>query len=206
MTLEKAARVLAAAIGADKVATDEASLHERRHDYWAVKHLRDFLGQVVEAPGMVVRPHSVADVQAAVTVAGEAGLAIMPFGLGSGVCGGIEPTAATIILDMGAMNRVREINLEDGLASFDAGVNGLAAEARRAVLHEGALRLEDWWVRRSLRAWFDDNAGLDALAPAAAAMGALLGWDDDRRQAEIDACRAIEADSRAALARQKETA
>ena len=128
MTLEKAARVLAAAIGADKVATDEASLHERHHDYWAVKHLRDFLGQVVEAPGMVVRPHSVADVQAAVTVAGEAGLAIMPFGLGSGVCGGIEPTAATIILDMGAMNRVREINLEDGLATFDAGVNGLAAE------------------------------------------------------------------------------
>jgi len=95
---------------------------------------------------------------------------------------------------------------EAALVTADAADGLPAAEARRAVLHEGALRLEDWWVRRSLRAWFDDNAGLDAMAPAAAAMGALLGWDDARRQTEIEACRAIEQDSRAALARQKETA
>jgi glycerol-3-phosphate dehydrogenase len=49
--------------------------------------------------------------------------------------------------------------------------------------------LEDYWVRRSARAWFDPDGGLAALAPAAAAMGRLLGWSTDRTGAEIAACR-----------------
>ena len=118
------------------------------------------------------------------------------------VGGGAKPEAQTY-------DQARLYDLygsEAALVQADAADSLRAAEARRAVLHEGALRLEDWWVRRSLRAWFDDHAGLDALAPAATAMGALLGWDDARRQAEIDACRAIDADSRAAMVRQEETA
>ena len=75
----------------------------------------------------------------------------------------------------------------------------MAAEARRAVLFEGAQRLEDWWVRRSVRAWFSADAGLSALAPAADAMAALLGWDAARTAAEIANCRAIHDKSRAAL-------
>jgi len=75
----------------------------------------------------------------------------------------------------------------------------VAAEARRAVLVEGAQRLEDYWVRRSVRAWFSPDAGLSALQPAAAAMAGLLGWDATRIQSEIAACRAIHDHSRAAL-------
>ncbi len=75
----------------------------------------------------------------------------------------------------------------------------IAAEAARAVTHEGAVTLEDYWVRRSARAWFDDAAGLTALEPAAAAMGALLGWSEVERAAQIAACRAIEKESRRAL-------
>jgi glycerol-3-phosphate dehydrogenase len=67
---------------------------------------------------------------------------------------------------------------------------GVAAEATHAVLNEGALRLEDYWVRRSGRAWFDDDGGLAALEPAARAMAPLLGWDETRMTAEIDGCRA----------------
>jgi glycerol-3-phosphate dehydrogenase len=91
-------------------------------------------------------------------------------------------------------------------AEAEAAHADVAGGARHAVLHEGALRLEDWWVRRSLRAWFDDHAGLPTLAPAAEAMGELLGWDAARKAAEIAACRAIEKDSRAPLAAQKEVA
>jgi glycerol-3-phosphate dehydrogenase len=75
----------------------------------------------------------------------------------------------------------------------------VAAEAARAVTHEGAARLEDYWVRRSARAWFDRDAGLAALAPAAHAMGALLGWDDAARAAEIAHCRRINDESRRLL-------
>jgi glycerol-3-phosphate dehydrogenase len=75
----------------------------------------------------------------------------------------------------------------------------VAAEAARAVTHEGAATLEDYWVRRSARAWFDEGAGLAALAPAAAVMGALIGWDDVKTAAEIAHCRQINEKSRGLL-------
>jgi glycerol-3-phosphate dehydrogenase len=78
---------------------------------------------------------------------------------------------------------------------------GPAAEARHAVAKEGALKLEDWWARRSARAWFDAEGGLAALEPAAAEMAGLLGWSKAQTAAEVEACRRIHADSLAAIAR-----
>ena len=75
----------------------------------------------------------------------------------------------------------------------------VAAEARRAVLHEGALTLEDYWIRRSARAWFDVSAGLDALPAAAAAMAPLLGWSEPEQAAQIAACNVIQNKNMAAL-------
>lgn len=66
---------------------------------------------------------------------------------------------------------------------------GPAAEAVHAVLAEGALTLEDYWVRRGARAWFDADGGLAALEPAAAAMAPLLGWTDEQKAVQIAACR-----------------
>jgi glycerol-3-phosphate dehydrogenase len=74
-----------------------------------------------------------------------------------------------------------------------------AAEARRAVLAEGALTLEDWWVRRSGRAFFDHEGGLAALEPAAAAMAGLLGWSPSETARQVEACRAIRNDTLASL-------
>lgn len=72
----------------------------------------------------------------------------------------------------------------------------VTAEVQHAVLKEGALRLEDYWARRSSRAWFDNGAGLPILDRAAEAMGALLGWDADRVALEITECREIDRASR----------
>lgn len=72
---------------------------------------------------------------------------------------------------------------------------GPAVEARRAVLFEGAATLEDYWSRRSARACFDADAGLAALAPAAAEMAGLLGWSPDETQRQIAACRTIHDES-----------
>jgi glycerol-3-phosphate dehydrogenase len=67
---------------------------------------------------------------------------------------------------------------------------GVASEAEHAVLREGCLRLEDYWARRAARAYFDDEGGEAALAPAAERMGALLGWSPAEREREREACRA----------------
>lgn len=75
----------------------------------------------------------------------------------------------------------------------------VAAEARRAVMVEGAARLEDYWVRRSGRAWFDQNSGLDNLTPAAKEMAALLGWSPEKIKSEIENCRQIDWQSKSAF-------
>ena len=65
----------------------------------------------------------------------------------------------------------------------------VAAEVRQAVRREGALRLEDYWVRRSARAFFDLDAGLSTLEPASREMAKLLEWSEETRAAEVAACR-----------------
>ena len=70
---------------------------------------------------------------------------------------------------------------------------GPAGQAAHAVEVEGALTLEDWWVRRSGRAFFDLDAGLGALEAAADAMAPLLNWSPAERRRQIEHCRAIHA-------------
>jgi len=64
----------------------------------------------------------------------------------------------------------------------------LEAEVRQAVRREGALRLEDYWVRRAGRAFFDADAGLSTLEPASREMARLLEWSEPTREAEVAAC------------------
>ncbi|HEY9219711.1 MAG TPA: FAD-binding oxidoreductase [Phenylobacterium sp.] len=123
---------LKSALGPDRVLTDEATLQSRRHDYWMVSHLRDRLGTPAPSPRAVVRPGSVSDVQAVVRYCNDTRTALIPFGLGSGVVGGVIAGPDVLVLDMGAMDRTRSIDPENLLASFDAGKNGFAAETEVA--------------------------------------------------------------------------
>lgn len=100
--------------------------------------------------------------------------------------------------DADAAERLASLYGDEAPAISAAG-GDVAAEARHAVLAEGALTLEDYWVRRSARAWFDDRAGLDSLEPAANAMAPLLGWSEPERARQVAACRALERDSRKPL-------
>jgi glycerol-3-phosphate dehydrogenase len=96
----------------------------------------------------------------------------------------------------------RLINLY-GTEAVDVAAWGgdVGAEVEQAVLREGALTLEDYWVRRSARAWFDEGAGLSILEPAAAAMARQHGWSEERKRNEIESCRAVHERSMACLKR-----
>jgi glycerol-3-phosphate dehydrogenase len=73
------------------------------------------------------------------------------------------------------------------------------AEIVHAVDREMAVRLTDMMIRR-LHLFYEDSAqGLGAAPAIAARMAALLGWDDARRAAEIDAYQREVARSRAFL-------
>ena len=135
------ALALGQALGEGKVFTDEATLSARRHDYWMLSHVRDHLGAPGPSAACVARPACVADVQTILRLASQSGAPVIPFGLGSGVVGGVVASSDAILLDMGAMNAVRSIDPINLLASFEAGKNGL--EAEQAVAEQG-LTIGHW--------------------------------------------------------------
>jgi glycerol-3-phosphate dehydrogenase len=81
---------------------------------------------------------------------------------------------------------------------------GIAPEVRHAVLAEGALTLEDYWVRRSARAHFGEPGVESSMEKAADLMGELLGWSEDRREMEIKSCRDALANEMGAVKTKKE--
>lgn len=119
---------LSARIGAEAISTEGASIDARRHDYWVRSHLMRRLGKLGDPPVCVVHPRCTADVSATLSVASAHGVAVVPFGAGSGVCGGVLPPAASIVLDLSAMDRLLEINETALTATVQAGKRGDAFE------------------------------------------------------------------------------
>jgi glycerol-3-phosphate dehydrogenase len=109
------------------------------------------------------------------------------------LCGGdvdLVSLSAQLANRVGETRAARLCQLYGSEAEQVAGDGGdLGAEVRHAVLKEGAVCLEDYWIRRSARAWFELDAGLSALEPAAMEMASLLGWDEATRAAQVNACR-----------------
>ncbi len=122
-------KTLRHALSQDKVCTDEHTLRERRHDYWVLSQLEDLQGRGAPNPACVVMPANTGDVVIIVNACRENGVPLVPFGLGSGVCGGVRVNADSVLLDMSSMNRTRMIDVNNLIATFDAGVRGTDAEA-----------------------------------------------------------------------------
>ena len=91
---------------------------------------RDF----ANAPDLVALPVSEADVTAVLDWASGMNIAVVPFGCGSSVVGGIEPAIGdhhmgVISLDLRQLNRVLEIDETSRAARIQAGIRGPAIEA-----------------------------------------------------------------------------
>jgi glycerol-3-phosphate dehydrogenase len=77
----------------------------------------------------------------------------------------------------------------------------LAAEVVYAVSHEGARHLDDVLTRRTRISIETFDRGISAAAPAAALMAGVLGWDEARRDDEVDHyLRRVEAERQSQLA------
>jgi FAD/FMN-containing dehydrogenase len=87
----------------------------------------------------VVRPSSTDEVAAVVALCAGEGVAVVPQGGNTGLCGGSVPTgkASEIVLSLSRMNRVRGIDVLNDTLTAEAGC--ILAEAQRAA--EGAGRL-----------------------------------------------------------------
>jgi alkyldihydroxyacetonephosphate synthase len=77
-----------------------------------------------ERPHAVVWPESEREVAAVVRVARELGMPIVPYGGGSGVCGGAVPILGGITVDTKRMNQLGSVDREEMLCDVEAGMNG----------------------------------------------------------------------------------
>ena len=91
-------------------------------------------GDVPCAPDAVVLPASEGAVASVLRIAAEANLAVIPFGGGSSVVGGVEPRtmrgqAGALSLDTTRLDALVRVDRESMTATFQAGVDGPALEA-----------------------------------------------------------------------------
>ncbi|MBE1877686.1 FAD-binding oxidoreductase [Myceligenerans sp. TRM 65318] len=126
---------LAAAVGPDDVRTD----HDTRVRHAGGKSTPDLVRRRARrqaAPGAVVLPGSEADVAAVLRIAAERGLAVVPFGGGTAVTGGLGPDAGdhrgAISLDLRRLAGLERLDEVSGEATFRAGTRAPTAEAALA--------------------------------------------------------------------------
>jgi len=82
----------------------------------------------VHPPDYVVWPESTEEVSRIIQLAGRHGVPVVPYGGGSGVCGGAMATGGGIVVDLKRMNATLRIDIDDHLATFQTGINGQLLE------------------------------------------------------------------------------
>ncbi|MBL8893476.1 MAG: FAD-binding oxidoreductase [Rhizobiales bacterium] len=96
--------------------------------------VRGFAREFRNAPDLVAFPRNASDVAAVLDWASDANVAVIPFGCGSSVVGGVEPEvggtyAGTVSLDLRSLNRVLEVDATSRAARIEAGILGPQLEA-----------------------------------------------------------------------------
>jgi alkyldihydroxyacetonephosphate synthase len=142
--------------------TYERALHAYGRSYRDI--VRAFHGEFEHPPDVVVRPRDEAEVTAALEWALGAGAAVIPFGGGTSVVGGVELSdcedhAGVVTIDLGALERVLEIDPISRAARIQAGAAGPGLEAQLA---ERGLTLRHYpqsFEFSTLGGWIATRAG-----------------------------------------------
>ncbi len=122
---------------------------------------RNLEGRLDHPPDLVVRPGREADVVATLEWCADAGIAVVPYGGGTSVVGGVEPRlpGPSVSLDLGRLNRVLEVDRTSRAARIQAGVLGphLAEQLRP---HDLTLRhFPQSFEFSTLGGWLATRAG-----------------------------------------------
>ncbi len=123
---------LGAAIGAEHVRTDRAERLRHTGGKSTTDLLRRRAGDATHAPDAIARPGSHDEVLALLAAAERQQIAVVPFGGGTSVTGGVEALdgglTAVVALDLARMNRLTGVDATAQTATFEAGVSAPQAE------------------------------------------------------------------------------
>jgi alkyldihydroxyacetonephosphate synthase len=126
--------------------------------------VRAFRGRFDHPPDVVIHPRDESEVQAALDWAVSAGAAVIPFGGGTSVVGGVEAAgcedyAGVVTIDLGALDRVLEVDPVSLSARIQAGATGPRLEQQ---LSEHGLTLRHFpqsFQFSTLGGWIATRAG-----------------------------------------------
>lgn len=126
--LERAKTLLDQRLGASSVLTDPDACAPYRHDE------SEATG---ELPAAVALARSPSDIQATLAVARDTCVPVTPRTAGTGKVGGCVLSSPGMVLDVSAMNRIKDIDVRQGIAVVEPGV-------KLAVL-QAAVEAEGWF-------------------------------------------------------------
>ncbi len=156
--------------------------------------VRGFRGRIDHAPDVVARPREEAGVERVLEWAAGVGAAVIPFGGGTSVVGGVEARvgdayAGAVALDLGALDRVLEVDAVSGAARIQAGALGPALEQQLAP-HGLTLRhFPQSFQLSTLGGWIATRAGghfatgethIDDLVESVRAITPVGVWESRR--------------------------
>ncbi len=125
--------------------------------------LRGFQGDFQAAPDLIARPHNDEEVALVLQTAREVGAAVVPYGGGSSVVGGIECAgegySGVICLDLERLNRVLEVDRSSLSARIQAGALGPSIEAQLAPLDLTLRHFPQSFEFSTLGGWIATRAG-----------------------------------------------
>jgi alkyldihydroxyacetonephosphate synthase len=127
---------LAAIVGEEHVLADRGAriAHAAGRGYHDLVRLR--AGEATPAPDAVVYPGSTEEVAAVLRACAEHAVAVVPFGGGTSVVGGVEPLRgafeAVVTLDLARLDRLVAVDRTTLSATVQAGMTGPALEAALA--------------------------------------------------------------------------
>jgi alkyldihydroxyacetonephosphate synthase len=170
----------------------ERALHALGRGYRDV--VRGFRGEFPHPPDVVARPRSEQEVEAVLAWAGDQGAAVIPFGGGTSVVGGVEPRvgagyAGAISIDLKRLDRVLEVDAVSQAARIQAGATGPRLEAQLA---EHGLTLRHFpqsFEFSTLGGWIATRAGghfatlythIDDLVESTRALTPVGEWESRR--------------------------
>ncbi len=112
-------------LGRDAVSREERDRLVYSRDMWprSLILLRSGVDRVY-SPDAIVWPGSVEDVAQVVRYAAKRGIPIVPFGGGSGVCGGAVPRGGGLVVDMKRMDRIGKPDAGNRTVDVQSGVVG----------------------------------------------------------------------------------
>jgi alkyldihydroxyacetonephosphate synthase len=129
MAMTPIARDLLQSFPGLRTSADDADRVAYARDLWPRHLMAVRAGQPAEhRPGAIVWPTSTEQVASLVRWAARRGVALVPFGGGSGVCAGVLPRDGVVVVDLKRLDRVRSLDAGAPLVQVEAGHMGVPLE------------------------------------------------------------------------------